>query len=197
MLYYFVMDTVFFQHINSCMKYYKYLDLNWQPSAAKLKDYFYKHEQTFLSDLAQSGWKPTNTLDIIRHVPELLDMLAPLMVRIRFIAFFVTEHQYGLIHIDDDDYSKVRLNIPIINCEDTETRFFTATEPSEKIMQSNGIALHNLNPNACKQVDQYYLTQPVLFRNTEPHQVVSNNILQPRISCSIGFYQDLSYLLEE
>jgi hypothetical protein len=177
------------------MNYFKYLDLNWQPSAVKLKQYIYDNEQDLLTGF-HSSWKAVDTNDVISKVPELIDMVLPLGVTIRYVAFFISNYPVGTIHIDADTYSKVRINIPIINCEHTETRFYTTSAPLIRVLQQNGIPLFKIDPTKCTHVDQFYLTQAVLFRNTEPHQVISNNLVHPRISCTIGLNEDLSYLLE-
>jgi hypothetical protein len=177
------------------MAYYKYLDLNWQPTATKIKQYIYSNPWTYLTNLKKSSWKEVNLDIIISKVPELLEMVAPLNVTVRQVAFFVSNYSKGGIHIDADLQSKCRLNIPIANCENTETRFYTTADEPILIRQDNGVPLYKINQESCTHVDQYYLTQPVLFRNTQPHQIISNNPNTPRIACTIAFHEDLEYLL--
>jgi hypothetical protein len=178
------------------MNYYKYLDLNWQPAAEKLKQYIYKNPWTYLTNLRKSSWKDTDLNTITSNIPELLEMVSPLNVTIRQVSFFISNYPKGSIHIDAESQSKCRLNIPVLNCENTETRFYTTTDEPVLIKQDNGVPLYRITPESCTHVDQYYLTQPVLFRNTQPHQIISNNPINPRISCTIAFHQDLEYLLK-
>jgi len=194
------------------MKYYKYLNLDWVPSANKIKEYIYKNPHLLWN--TGSSWrdiyndpalwigkennKPQSLIthqELLNHVPELLDMIAPLNINIRFIGLYVNHKKEGLIHIDEDTYSKCRINIPVLNCENTETKFYTTDIEPITIHQSNGVSLKKINQQNCIYVDSYYLTQAVIFRNTEPHQVVVNHDNMPRISCSIGFFEDIEYLL--
>lgn len=178
------------------MKYYKYLDLDWQPAAIKLKEYILTVNRAILANPKSTSWKPTDLGEVLAYAPELIDMVKPLNITIRYLAFFVSDYKQGTLHIDADLYSKCRINIPILNCENTETRFFETTADPIKTLQPNGVPLYNLDPSKCKQVDQLYLTQAVVFRNNAPHQVVSSNPNLPRISCTMGFNEDIEYLLE-
>jgi hypothetical protein len=86
--------------------------------------------------------------------------------------------------------------MPVLNCENTETRFFTTSTDPIKVLQPNGIPLLKLNPLSCTQVDQYYLDRALVFRNDCPHQVISNNPIGPRISFTMGFVENIEYLLK-
>ena len=175
------------------MKYYKYLDLNWKPCSDQINRYISKNPS--IISLNGGSWKNLDLSDVLENVPELINFANSMDCTLRFVALFVSRYRYGNIHIDDDKFSKCRINIPILNCNDTETRFFTTTSKPIKKLQSNGTALWLINPSDCTQVDQFNLTQAVIFRNTHPHQVTSkhDNI---RISCTIGFKEDIEYLLE-
>jgi hypothetical protein len=177
------------------MKYYRYLDLDWQACCRQLLHYI-KVDCPRLLIPDNSSWRGADLEDITKKVPELADMFQPLNLTIRYVAFFISKYQYGTIHIDADLVSKARINLPVLNCENTETRFFTTNAEPKKIFQANGVPLMKIDPSTCTHVDQFYLTQPVVFRNTEPHQVVSNNTNHPRISCTVAFNEDIEYLLE-
>ena len=179
------------------MKYYKYLNLNFEPAALKLKDYIYKHSDNFLVNQHNSSWKSVNIIDVINNVPELLSMIKPLNLTIKYGAFFVSSYSSGTIHIDHDVNSKCRIIIPVLNCENTQTKFFTTTDEPVKVLQDNGIPLLKLDPSKCTWADEYHLTKAVIFRNDQPHQVTSNNLNTPRISFTIGFVEDIEHLFNE
>lgn len=176
------------------MNYYKYLNLDCTIVSNKLKEYL-SNNPKFLDESVMAAWRNANAADVLEKVPELQDLFNPLNIRIRYLAFFVSSVMFGKIHIDADEKSKCRINIPVLNCENTETRFFKTPDTPVKIFQPDGIPLWDFDPSSCIHVDQFYLTQPVVFRNTEPHQVVSNNIGKTRVSCTIGFHEDIEYLL--
>lgn len=177
------------------MIYYKYLDLDFELVAEKLKDYIYKHSESFLVNQRTSSWKPVNIIDVLLDVPELLDMIRPLNLTIKYAAFFVSDYPVGTLHIDHDVNSNCRMIIPVLNCEKTATRFFTTSVEPKKVLQHNGIPLLILDPSKCTYADEYHLTKAVIFRNDQPHQVVSNNPTNPRISFTLGFNEDIEYLL--
>lgn len=178
------------------MQYYKYLDIDWKPSADKLKDYILNDRTEFLTSIKSSSWRNLNVEEVIRKVPELSALFTPMGLTIHHMAFFVSDYKVGTIHIDHDRHSNCRINLPILNCEDTETRFYKTLVEPIKTLQANGVPFLNLDPAKCVQVDQFYLTQAVIFRNDQPHQVISNNPNTPRISCTIGFNEDIEYLFE-
>ena len=175
------------------MKYYKYLDLDWKPCSKQINEFISKKPS--IVSLTGGSWRNIDMSDILKDIPELVNFASSINCTLRFAALFVSNYQYGTIHIDNDRFSKCRINVPIENCDDTETRFYTSTSSPVKQLQNNGTALWYINPSTCTQVDQFYLTQAVIFRNTHPHQVVSkhNNI---RISCTIAFNEDIEYMLE-
>lgn len=175
------------------MKYYNYLDLNWKPVAEKLNQYI--ETKPALLEFS-SSWKNLDAKDVLVNIPELQEMFNPLGITVKYLALFITNYKVGTIHVDADNQSKCRINFPVLNCELTETRFYVNNGPSIRVQQPNGVPLLRLLPSQCTLVDQFYLERgAVVFRNTEPHQVVSNNPMQPRISCTVGFHEDIEYLL--
>jgi hypothetical protein len=178
------------------MKYFKYLDLEYKNVADKLLAYIYDNADTILYS-HNYAWKEVDTADVLNKVPELIEMFTPLSLNIKYLAFSITKVSHGSIHIDNDKFSKCRINIPLLNCDKSETKFFTVDESPTLVVQPSGITLLKVNPDRCVHVNQYYLTQPVVFRNSEPHQVVSYNENQPRIICTIGFHEDIEYLLTD
>ena len=176
------------------MQYYKYLDIDCSAASPKLAKYVYDNSVQIFQDQKNSSWASVNTEDVLDKVPELIEMVRPLNITIKYLAFFITDLQINTLHIDADTQSNCRINIPVLNCENSETRFFTITEEPVLTKQKNGIPFLMLNPLACTQVDKFELTRPVVFRNNQPHQVVTYNEIQPRISCTIGFHEDLEFL---
>lgn len=173
-------------------QYFKYLDLDWKIASEKMAN-LYSNSLIKTSKQRKSPWLDVNQQQVIKQVPELVEMVRPLKATIRFIAFFISSGP-GAIHTDSDPYSKCRINIPILNCDDTETQFFKCTGTPILTYLPNGAGLYRIAPETCTLVDAFKLTQPVLFRNTEPHKVVCNHD-RVRISCTIGLHENLEYLL--
>jgi hypothetical protein len=173
-------------------RYFKYLDLDWQPASQKLA--MFSHFLTERSKTQKSPWMDIDTKAVLEKVPELTKMVEPLKATIRFVAFFVSTGN-GVIHIDDDPYSKCRINIPVQNCDDTETQFFKNNLAPTSTTLSNNVKFYKIDEKGCTYADHFNLTQAVLFRNTEPHKVVCNHN-RIRISCTIGLHENLEYLLQ-
>ena len=171
--------------------YYKYLDLDYAVVAEKIKNFLETRPELVTDE--KGSWIAAPR-EIIKEVPELLTLFKPLGLDIVMIGFFVMHYKVGTIHIDKTDIP-IRINFPILNCEDTETRYFkTFGLPDEK-MQVNNLGFVEYQPDQCEVVDSFKLTKAVAMRVLEPHQVLVHHGNFPRISCTVAFKQDLSYLL--
>lgn len=180
------------QHYKYPMRYWKYLDLDWRPASASLKRYVDLNPEILAPG---SYFKIQDLSHVTQHVPEVLDMLKPLGVDLRFIAFFVQHTNNCNIHVDRDAHHS-RINIPVMNCEYSETRFYTSARPAVQAFEASGTPYYYYDPEHCTCVDRYVLDGAILLRVREPHQVVIMQEHYPRISCSIGIKQDITYLLE-
>jgi hypothetical protein len=179
-------------YLNTFMKYYKFLELNWMPAAHAMKDYVIANPSLYKAGVG--AWVPCDFLDVMRKVPELQIMFNPLGLTVKRVSLFVMTFKTGKIHIDDDAIHPFRINFPILNCKDTETRFYKVTQNPTTERQLNSIAYHFFNPSNCELVDSFELDRPVIFKTQEPHQVVVNHNKLPRISCTIAFHEDLESL---
>lgn len=174
------------------MKYFNYLDINFQPVAEKLKEYLI--EKDLVSDI-KSAWRLLDLKKVTTEIPEIVTLFEPLGLEIDLIASFVTYYKVGVIHIDSD-IRPCRINFPVMNCSNTVTNFYKIKNSSSvEHRQNNGFKLHMFDPKDCELVDQMFLTQAAVMRVLEPHQVVSMHDNLPRVSCTVGFKQDISHLL--
>ena len=183
------------------MKYYKYLpDLDWQPVAEKLKWYLLEGNTSYLANNSYESnlWRYADKDDLFKQVPELKELFRPIGLTIRMVAFFVSGRTGSTIHRDADKGCNARINLPVMNCENTETRYYTTDHPEEKKLQANGVYYHYVNPKHCVHVDSFFLNCPTIIKVNEPHQVVGilDGII-PRISCTIGFHEEIVHLIDE
>jgi len=174
------------------MKYYKYLDLDYTVAAAKIRT-FLEARPDFVAP-GMGAWTMAPK-EIVDEVPELLTMFKPLGLDVASIGFFIMHYKIGTIHTDGTKIP-IRINFPILNCENTETRYFKTLGPAKFQAQPNGHSYVQYHHTQCEFVDSFKLTQAVAMRVLEPHQVVVNGDNLPRISCTISFKQDLSFLLD-
>lgn len=175
------------------MKYFNYLDIAFEPAAIKLKDYLLR--KNLVEDI-KSAWRKLNLEEVLAEVPELQELFKPLGLDIDTVAIFVTYYELGAIHIDDD-FRTCRINFPVMNCNNTFTKYFKVKGVPHLESQVNGYKLHMFKASDCEFIDQFSLTKAVVMRVLEPHQVVSNHKNFPRVSCTVAFKQNIEHLLEE
>jgi hypothetical protein len=183
------------------MKYYKYLpDLPWQPVAEKLKWYLLEGNKSYLSDnnWEKNLWRYADLPDLFKNVPEIKELFKPMELNICMVAFFVSGRTGSNIHRDADRGCVSRINLPVMNCENTETRYYTTDYPEQKKLQDNGVYYHYIDPKTCTHVDSFFLNCPAIIKVNEPHRVVGTpDGMVPRISCTIGFREEIIHLIDE
>lgn len=172
--------------------YYKYLDLDYSGVATKIRKFL--EDNPDIITAGKGAWVAAPR-EIIKEIPELLTMFKPMGLDIVMIGFFIMHYKIGSIHTDGTTVP-IRINFPILNCEDSETRYFKTAGPSIVQEQANGNGYVQYHPDHCEVVDSFKLTQAVAMRVLEPHQVIVYHDNLPRISCTVAFKQDLSYLLD-
>lgn len=170
------------------MMYYKKLDLEFSEVAKKTLEY-----AKINKDKITSFWTNVNYDDFVKHVPEITTMFESMNLHPKRVAFVVAVKDVG-IHRDATT-STARINLPILNCEHSLTKFWkTMVEPT-LLQLPNGVPYMFLDEIDCNLVEQVCLDKPTVLRITEPHSVhVGNKV--PRISLTIEFFEDLTYLLE-
>jgi hypothetical protein len=175
------------------MKYYQYLDLDYKIACEKLKLYFLEKANT-----TEHFWTALDTPTILKMIPEIQYMFNPLKINVKQISLIKsvgTSINNG-IHRDHTTCN-VRVNLPIMNCEESFTNFYSSSaEPTKVFSRTNGVPYYQLNLSDCKLIDSMCLHMPAALRVREPHQVVANKQCLPRVSCTIEFYENIDYLLD-
>jgi len=181
------------------MKYYKYLDIEYSMSCQQLKKYALDNLNKltlFQTDIDKE--------DILEACPDLQKMFDPLKITIKTVSFITTDNidiEYG-IHIDvleyeDLEFSPIRINLPVLNCEGSITNFYTSSYLPVNKQLSENIYYLGYEYENCQLVDSFCLNRPAVLRVDEIHQVIANpNYHLPRISCSIEFEEDLEFLFK-
>lgn len=172
------------------MKYYKYLDLhNEKICSEKIKNYLGK-------DIPDNFWTNMDKNELFTEIPEIQTLFSPMQLTINKISiltqWYVTP---GMIHKDSGE-TKVRINLPILNCEGSVTNFYESTEDPFYTELPNEIPYYRYDPIYCKLVDSFCLNRPAAIRVGSPHQIHVISEIVPRISCTFEFNEDISYLLE-
>jgi hypothetical protein len=173
------------------MKYYQYLDLDYNTACDKLKLYALKNKSKI-----NNFWNVLDTPKILEIIPEVQYMFDPLNINVKHISLIKSANTNTSIGIHRDYTTcKVRINLPIMNCEGSITNFYKSTSDSKKDFLTNGIPYYQINLLDCELADSMCLNKPAALRIQEPHQVIANKQFLPRVSCTIEFYEDIEYLL--
>jgi hypothetical protein len=172
------------------MKYYRYIDLDYKIILDDVRSYI-KNNPSKL----KSSYTNLDLTDFLNSVPKFPSIFQPLNLTIKTVSVIISNDKFGSIHVDQAD-CKVRINIPILNCEKSETRFFINHGAVQRRVLQNGVAWFYVDPSKCDHVDTLVLDKPAVLRVTVPHQVVAGDVL-PRISISVRFHENIDHLIND
>jgi hypothetical protein len=176
------------------MKYFKHVNVDSvleKVVSKKLLDYVNSNSY---SD--KGFWTNVDTRDVLNKVPELTELFEPIGINIKRISFVTAKDKVGEIHIDDPKTAPaIRINIPVINCEQTSTNFYVSTKPANETRLSSGIYYYRWNEKECTLVASTCIDRSTLIRTNKLHQVCIHTDNIPRITCTIEFYEDLEHLM--
>jgi hypothetical protein len=143
-----------------------------------------------------SFWNNIDLQTILPQVPALTQMFNLMNLTINNVAIIVvSEHAPDRnVHIDCIN-TGVRINLPVLNCEESVTNFYQTESVPEVKFLANKTPYYHVDYAQCKLVDQFSLTSAVALRVDQPHQVVASKHCLPRISCTVQTEQDIEYLL--
>ena len=177
------------------MKYFKYLDLDWEPVSKKLKQFVLENKE--LVEYDNPGWKVIKSQKIYLLYPDIIRMLQPLNVLPISVNLFITHSAKTGIHKDATPHNSRRILIPIMNCENSFTRFYTTEQDVPLQYQPNGVPYYgNINPDLCTLVGECQLDRAVAINPRELHSILCDELFLPRISCPIEVNKDLDHLFD-
>lgn len=176
------------------MNYFKHLDIDStleKVVSKKLLDYVNSNRYS------NSGfWTNVDTRDVLNKVPELIELYKPIGINIKRISFVTAKDKIGDIHIDDPKTAPaIRINIPVLNCEQTSTNFYVSSKPANETRLQSGIYYYKWNEKDCTLVASTCINRSTLIRTNKLHQVCIHTDNMPRITCTIEFYEDLEHLM--
>jgi hypothetical protein len=171
------------------MIYYKKLELDHTLVAKKSLAYISanKHKIT-------NFWTNVNFNEFINHVPELLTFFKEVNLTPRRVAITAAITDIG-IHRDDTSVP-VRINIPVLNCQGSQTKFWSTSVEPKLMFLTNGVPYRYLDETDCELMATLELDSPTVLRVKEPHSVYVGEKV-PRISLTLEFEEDIEYLLND
>ena len=137
-------------------------------------------------------WREFDLRHFIEHVPSFKTLFDPLGLEPVGVVPVIVRGQTR-IHIDpySNPYS-VRLNIPIYNCEHSETRFFELASGRQAVLKAANEqhnVYYDINESDCHQVDKVVLKHITALAIGRPHQVVNTGPIDLRLALTIPIAQ--------
>lgn len=178
------------------MQYYKKIEIpNLQGIIAKCLAYV-KTQKEIYYQYPRGSFRHLNFEELISHCPELMTAFSHYNIKpIHAVAIVVYRNRDMFVHIDHHDLDmQARVNIPLQNCNNTYTEFYTGGEKEEYVNPLTGITASKI-VNATL-VDRVEVDKATVLRVTEPHTVRIDERFAPRVTLSISFDKDPIFLLD-
>lgn len=187
------------------MKYYKYLDVTgWEQIPDKT--WAYLKQYTNFANVDDKNWLELNLDHYKNFVPEIFEIFKPYNLTIDFIAAVKVCRPNTFIHVDTTEGTTYRVNVPVVNVDNTLTKFYTSTVTPKQIILKDGKVIDNYKDYSvnsilykeedCELAAELCVDRPVILNVKEPHKVSLPNKVYPRITLTIKFNEDIAYLIE-
>lgn len=140
------------------------------------------------------GFIPLSTDHVIHNCPLVTTFFKNIDLKpIKFNLYKTIKNGDSMVHIDTFEYH-ARVNIPILNCNYSVTKFFKA-RPKTVIEQKNKLPFILCDQHSAIEIEEFVLDMPTVFKVTSPHQVIMNDNYSPRISLTVKCDPDPIFLL--
>jgi hypothetical protein len=136
-----------------------------------------------------SNYRGEYSQQIIDNIPELaLNFKLAWGLNVNAAALFVAWPDSGT-HIPHTDHmvlgNKARINLPIFNCRDTYTAFYTNVQTNRRF-QSNGEEYNAVINSDYIETTRVEILEPTLLRVSEPHAVLVDKARNyPRVTLTV------------
>jgi hypothetical protein len=178
-------------------RFFKHIDLpGWEKVAETVLEWTNKNTD-FCTNKRYRGWTSIDTRKMIFEVPELGQLFESAGFKITNISFFLRN---DLIpspphsHVGDD---LARINIPILNCKGTFTKFYKSSAVDNLVDNPQGMPLYQLSSfNEAMEIASCEISVPTVLSVKTLHAViVPLKAPLPRIMISVKVDPDPIYLL--
>ncbi len=186
------------QTFNKMLTYYKILELeNYDTIINKSLAYVKTIDIAYNRKLAQASWYNLSVRELTVACPELSFALSKHDLKIHMAAVYVMyDPRHTSIHIDQYK-AQARLNLPLLNCDNTYTNFYESDGEIVKwINPDSGVISYNTTGQP-RLVDRVEIKQATVIRTKVLHSVdlpIGNPV--PRITLTLGLSKDPVYMLE-
>lgn len=179
------------------MRPYRYLECQ---NLETIQDKIYSYLLTLSHyDREISNWQSLSDLEMLTHVPELLEFFNEYDLIAKKI-YVLQYSQSSNLHVDYNNINTIRMNFPVRLTNDTAvTEFYQLTNMKKIVAYSeHRVPYYLLSYSDKKLVDSYVLTKPVIIDSSFPHIVkIQGKLESVRVIISIEFTTEPYHLLEE
>ena len=150
-------------------------------------------------------WNKLNSLEVIRHVPELIKYFQSFNLKLREVAVTIRNSNKNVIlHVDELPVT-AKINFPILNTQGSQNLWYYV--PDELMLQVPPIInefgafyynLETIDLDQCKKIAEVEVLKPIVFNSLIPHMVdMSQCQLFPRIVLTCMFFNEPIDFLKE
>ena len=183
------------------MEYFKCIELDgWRPAVVRIHQFVRDHTDFLKKNIF---WNILNRDDHAYCYSQLDPVFDQAGFNLLRISFLVLANDESHIHQDRDQFPGfpervARINLPVLNCSGSETRFFSAInwDPVVRTLP-NGVTYSYHTPENVQLESHTTVDSPTIIRVRELHQVVNHAKIYPRVALTCAVDPDPVYLLEE
>lgn len=158
---------------------------------------FVAEKTNFLKKQSHANWMNVDSEMLFLHVPELVSAFKDYNIVPIRASFFVMHDYSCVLHKDANDHV-ARINIPILNCKNTLTNFYTNVQYREFINPNTGVASYFVSNLDYKLIDSVEIKKATVLNVQEAHNVsIPRDNELPRITMTISFDRDPMFLLDK
>lgn len=180
------------------MLYYKKIDIdNYDNIVIECLSYI-KSKDFIFKRLYPATYYPLDFREFANCCPLVIKSFDKFGLTCNFGAAYVSySNLHNIIHKDNFVHD-ARINLPLLNCENTKTNFYAGGVFTQRKNLST-----NTGPSIISSksdlvlVDSVVIDKTTIIRVNEPHEVIMNTVAAPRITLTLGFTVDPIFLLTE
>lgn len=175
------------------MVYFKVLSFDVTEVSRELATFCKDNESEFLRK-PNIKWHNVDLKRLSDACPSLIPTFKKQGFTLRYVAFIISFAHKDNIHVDDVKET-YRINIPVLNVDNTKTIFYKSKSESKKITRPDGLAHYKFDESQCEEVCSVTVDRPVILNVKEPHGVYVYHENFPRITATIAVHEDLALWL--
>jgi hypothetical protein len=182
------------------MQYYKKIEIDYfDEIVADTLKYLKEHKPNIYNKTIEATYYVLDLDEFKKYCPKLdLGFVRYDLICNFAVAFVMNKTSDVKVHIDRYTLGKARINLPIINTNNTFTRFYTGGNFTPYTNPLTNITSMQINDfDNLILVDKVEIDKATVMLVNQPHDILKVNTARPRITLTLGFDRDPAFLLED